>query len=216
MYDQTFGETFRDAAGSRSPSEEKEVLDALAITRTPATDAGRGFEVGLSSADRTGRPENRNGTAPARASRPGGSRQGDAFVRDVLRPPMARVRRVTVSGRRSFEYVSQGKGPATLLVHPGGPGWTYHYLRALLRLASANFRVILFNPRGVGHSWAPKRASDYSIADLAGDVEAIRRALRITELHLLGYSTGGFVALEYAHRYERHLTSLLLCATAGS
>jgi proline iminopeptidase len=129
---------------------------------------------------------------------------------------MARVRRVTVSGHRSFEYISQGKGPATLLVHPGGPGWTYHYLRALLRLASANFRVILFNPRGVGHSWAPKRPSDYSIADLAGDVEAIRRALKITELHLLGYSTGGFVALEYAHRYQRHLTSLLLCATAGS
>ena len=129
---------------------------------------------------------------------------------------MARVRRVTVSGHRSFEYVSQGEGPATLLVHPGGPGWTYHYLRGLLRLAGANLRVVLFNPRGVGHSWAPKRPGDYSIANMAEDVEDIRRALKITELHLLGYSTGGFVALEYAHRYERNLTSLLLCATAGS
>jgi proline iminopeptidase len=129
---------------------------------------------------------------------------------------MARVRRVTVPGNRSFEYVSQGNGPATLLVHPGGPGWTYHYLRPLLRLANANLRVILFNPRGVGHSWGPKRPSDYSIANMAEDVESIRRALKITELHLLGYSTGGFVALEYTHRYERNLTSLLLCATAGS
>ncbi|HKN07123.1 MAG TPA: alpha/beta hydrolase [Thermoplasmata archaeon] len=129
---------------------------------------------------------------------------------------MARVRRVTVSGRRSFEYVSQGKGPATLLVHPGGPGATYHYLRGLLRLANSNLRVILFNPRGVGHSWAPKRASDYTIGNMAEDVEAIRRALKITELHLLGYSAGGFVALEYAHRYEKNLVSLLLCATAGS
>jgi len=129
---------------------------------------------------------------------------------------MARVRRVTVAGGRFFEYVSQGTGPATLLVHPGGPGWTYHYLRGLLKLASANFRVILFNPRGVGHSWAPKRASDYSLANLAEDVESIRRALKITELHLLGYSTGGFAALEYAHRHQSHLTSLLLCATAGS
>jgi len=129
---------------------------------------------------------------------------------------MARVRRVTVSGRRSFEYVSQGKGPATLLVHPGGPGATYHYLRGLLRLANSNLRVILFNPRGVGHSWAPKRPSDYTIGNMAEDVEAIRRALKITELHLLGYSAGGFVALEYAHRYEKNLVSLLLCATAGS
>ena len=129
---------------------------------------------------------------------------------------MARVRRVTVAGNRSFEYVSQGKGPATLLVHPGGPGGTYHYLRGLLKLASANLRVVLFNPRGVGHSWAPKRPNDYTIANMAEDVEAIRRALKITELHLLGYEAGGYVALEYAHRHQRTLTSLLLCGTAGS
>ncbi len=129
---------------------------------------------------------------------------------------MARVRTITVPGRRSFEYVAQGRGPATLLVHPGGPGLTYHYLRGLLKLASANLRVILFNPRGVGHSWAPKNRSEYTIGNLAEDVEAIRRAFGIRELHLLGYSAGGFVALEYAHRYENRLTSLLLCATAGS
>ena len=129
---------------------------------------------------------------------------------------MARVRSVTVPGHRSFEYVAQGKGPATLLVHPGGPGLTYHYLRGILTLANANLRVVLFNPRGVGHSWAPKNPREYTISRMAEDVEAIRRALKIRELHLLGYSAGGFVALEYAHRYESRLTSLLLCATAGS
>ncbi|MGP8077159.1 MAG: alpha/beta fold hydrolase [Thermoplasmata archaeon] len=129
---------------------------------------------------------------------------------------MARVRRVSVPGRRSFEYVSQGTGPATLLVHPGGPGLTYHYLRPLLRLANKNLRVVLFNPRGVGHSWTPRRTADLTIKNQAEDVEAIRRALKIRELHLLGFSAGGFAALEYAHRYERNLTSLLLCATAGS
>jgi proline-specific peptidase len=51
---------------------------------------------------------------------------------------------------------------------------------------------------------------------MAEDVEAIRKALRIKELHLLGFSAGGFVALEYAHRHPSHLTSLLLCNTAGS
>jgi proline iminopeptidase len=129
---------------------------------------------------------------------------------------MARLRRVRVAGRRSFEYVAQGGGRATLLVHPGGPGLTYHYLRNLLRLAHSNLRVILFHPRGVGNSWAPRRPSEYTVPQLAEDVEAIRRALRIEELHLLGFSAGGFAALEYAHRYERHLASLLLCATAGS
>jgi proline iminopeptidase len=129
---------------------------------------------------------------------------------------VARVRRVAVGGRRSFEFVSQGRGPATLLVHPGGPGLTYHYLRPLLKLANAHLRVILFNPRGVGGSWKPNRPSAYTVANMAEDVEAIRRALRIRELHLLGFSAGGFVALEYAHRFPSSLTSLLLCDTAGS
>jgi proline-specific peptidase len=85
-----------------------------------------------------------------------------------------------------------------------------------LRLANSHLRVILFNPRGVGHSWAPRRPSAYTIVQMAEDVEAIRKALKIKELHLLGFSAGGFVALEYAHRYPDRLTSLLLCNTAGS
>jgi proline-specific peptidase len=68
----------------------------------------------------------------------------------------------------------------------------------------------------VGRSWKPKRTSAYTIANQAEDIEAIRRALDIKELHLLGFSAGGFAALEYAHRYEQHLVSLVLCGTAGS
>jgi len=133
-----------------------------------------------------------------------------------LPPGVERTRRVTLPGRRTFEYVALGGGPETLLVHPGGPGLTYHYLRALLRLASTDLRVVLFHPRGVGHSWAPRRTVDLTVASLATDVERLRRALAIRHLHLLGYSAGGFVALEYAHRYPERLRSLLLCATAGS
>jgi proline iminopeptidase len=129
---------------------------------------------------------------------------------------VARPHLLTVAGGRSFEFISQGRGPATLLVHSGGPGYTYHYLRPLLKLANAHLRVILFNPRGVGRSWKPRLKSAYTVANQAEDIEAIRRALKIEELHLLGFSAGGFAALEYAGRHHDHLTSLLLCATAGS
>ncbi|HKS59661.1 MAG TPA: alpha/beta hydrolase [Thermoplasmata archaeon] len=129
---------------------------------------------------------------------------------------MPATRRVRVSGGRYFEYTSRGSGRATVLIHPGGPGFTYVYLRKLLQLGRAGTRVILFNPRGVGNSWKPRRASAYTVGNQAEDVEALRRALDIDELHLLGFSAGGFVALEYAHRYPDRLTSLLLCATAGS
>ena len=123
---------------------------------------------------------------------------------------MPRLRRVTTAGRRSFEYISRGHGPATLLVHPGGPGYTYHYLRPLLGLATSHLRVILFNPRGVGGSWGPRQSDDYTVQNQAHDVEALRRALDIDELHLLGFSAGGFAALEYAHRYPSKLVFVLL------
>jgi proline iminopeptidase len=48
------------------------------------------------------------------------------------------------------------------------------------------------------------------------DLEAIRTALRVDRMHLLGYSAGGFVALEYALKHPQRLRSLLLCGTAGS
>jgi proline-specific peptidase len=129
---------------------------------------------------------------------------------------MPRLRHVTTAGRRSFEYISRGHGPATLLIHPGGPGYTFHYLRPLLGLATSHLRVILFNPRGVGGSWGPRQTDDYTVQNQAQDVEALRRALDIDELHLLGFSAGGFAALEYAHRYQSKLASLLMCDTAGS
>ena len=114
---------------------------------------------------------------------------------DAPMPPSGFVK---VSGNRRFEYVSRGTGPATLLVHPGGPGFTYHYLRAILKLADSHLRVILFNPRGVGRSWRPARPSSYTIENQADDVEAIRRALDVKELHLLGYSAGGFTVASYS------------------
>lgn len=143
-----------------------------------------------------------------------GERRGLSYPADAAEMP--RLRRVIAEGRRSFEYVSRGAGRATLLVHPGGPGCTYHYLRPLLGLANAHLRVILFNPRGVGGSWGPRYPDDYTVQNQAQDVEALRRALDIDELHLLGFSAGGFAALEYARKFQPKLMSLLLCGTAGS
>ncbi len=129
---------------------------------------------------------------------------------------MPRPRQLVLRAGHRLEYFSYGSGTAALLVLPGGPGLTYHYLAGLRRLASRRLRVLFLHPRGVGRSWAPRLASAYTVPRLAADVEAVRRALDLREFHLLGFSAGGFVALEYAHRFGSRLTSLLLCATAGS
>ncbi len=118
-------------------------------------------------------------------------------------------------GRR-FEYIARGRGDRLLLVHPGGPGFTSQYLWNLLALARRDRRVVIVHPRGVGRSYRPRAARSYTLKAHADDLESIRRALGGGAIDLLGFSAGGFVAIEYALRHPRGVRSLLLCGTAAS
>lgn len=126
------------------------------------------------------------------------------------------MRQLTLPGGRRIEYVARGAGPETLLVHPGGPGLTHEYLANILELGGRRRRVVLFHPRGVGHSFRPRSPREYTLAAMADDLEAIRRGLHLDRFDLFGFSAGGFVAIEYARRYERHIRSLILGGTAAS
>jgi len=129
---------------------------------------------------------------------------------------MPKRRLLPLAGGRRFEYESRGRGTRLLIVHPGGPGLTAEYLRPFLQLGDRARRVVLVHPRGVGRSFRPRSPSAYTLGAMARDLDEIRRAFRVERIDLLGFSAGGFVALEYARRYGSHLTSLLLCGTAGS
>ncbi len=129
---------------------------------------------------------------------------------------MPRTRLLRLPDGRRFEYVSAGRGDRLLLVHPGGPGFTSHYLWNLLPLAGRDRRVVLLHPRGVGRSYRPPSARGYTLAAHVDDLEAVRRALGDRPVDLLGFSAGGFVAVEFARRRPKGLRSLLLCGTAAS
>lgn len=55
---------------------------------------------------------------------------------------------------------------------------------------------------------------DLSWPALAETLDALRAALGIERMHLLGHSIGGMVAQAYALRYPQHVASLLLSATS--
>lgn len=48
------------------------------------------------------------------------------------------------------------------------------------------------------------------------DVEALRNALKLGKIALLGHSCGGVVAQAYAFKYQQNLTHLILCSTFHS
>jgi proline iminopeptidase len=109
-------------------------------------------------------------------------------------------------------WKSVGKGPPLLVVH-GGPGASHDYfLPHLLPLARTN-RLVFVDERGSGRSERLEDAGQYTVANMVEDLEAVRSALGLGKVHLLGHSFGGVLAQAYAFRYPQNLRSLVLCST---
>ncbi len=111
--------------------------------------------------------------------------------------------------------VSIGRGAPLVIVH-GGPGASHDYfLPYLLPLARHN-RLVFIDERGSGRSEKLEDVSKYTVEAMVEDVEAVRIALGLGKINLLGHSYGGVVAQAYAFAYQANLAHLVLCSTFHS
>lgn len=97
-----------------------------------------------------------------------------------------------------------------MLVH-GGPGGTHASLMPATALATDR-AVILYDQLGCGRSDRPAGRGWWTVPHFVSEVDAIRQALGLSRLHLLGHSWGGTVALEYAARRPAGLLSTVLAS----
>jgi proline iminopeptidase len=112
-------------------------------------------------------------------------------------------------------YKTLGKGEPLLILH-GGPGASHDYfLPYLLPLARHN-RLIFIDERGSGRSQKLEDPAAYTIENMVEDVEAVRQALGLGKINLLGHSYGGALAQAYALKYQQNLTHLILGSTWSS
>lgn len=112
-------------------------------------------------------------------------------------------------------YTAMGRGEPLVIVH-GGPGASHDYfLPYLLPLMRRN-RVVFIDERGSGKSQKLEDASQYTVENMVEDVEAVRIALGLGRINLLGHSFGGVVAEAYALKYQGNLRHLVLCSTFSS
>ncbi len=112
-------------------------------------------------------------------------------------------------------YVTVGRGEPLVIVH-GGPGASHDYfLPYLLPLARHN-RLIFIDERGSGRSEKLEDPAGYTVENMVEDVEAVRQALALGKISLLGHSYGGALAQAYALKYQKNLTHLILGSTWSS
>ena len=118
---------------------------------------------------------------------------------------------VTLNGARQFYRIAGTARPGVPLVvflH-GGPGQGSQHFDALAGpYLEPQLRMVYYDQRGSGKSERPADRN-YSLATLVEDVEALRRALGVDKLAVLGHSFGGLLALEYALKYPEHVSHLI-------
>ncbi|MDG6959549.1 MAG: proline iminopeptidase-family hydrolase [Nitrososphaerota archaeon] len=90
----------------------------------------------------------------------------------------------------------------------GGPGATHDYLLPLADLASHGYRVTLYDQLGCGRSQVPKDPALFVPEHYVEEVEEFRREMNLGRPHLIGSSWGGLLAIAYALKYQRNMSTL--------
>jgi pimeloyl-ACP methyl ester carboxylesterase len=116
---------------------------------------------------------------------------------------------IDVDGTR-IHYVERGQGRPLVLVH-GLSGQTRHFSHSLLAQLEQQFRVILIDRPGAGHSMALP-GGDVRIRAQADLVARFIRKLGLKRPLLVGHSLGGAVALAVALDHPDTIAGLALIA----
>jgi L-proline amide hydrolase len=107
-----------------------------------------------------------------------------------------------------------GKVPV-LLLH-GGPGFPSDPFESLEALASSGRPVIRYDQIGCGRSDRPHDPSWWTVETFVDELATVRRELGLDRVHLLGWSWGGMLALEYLLTRPDGIVSVVLTSTPPS
>jgi proline iminopeptidase len=126
------------------------------------------------------------------------------------------TRAVAIAGGHEVVTYSFGAGDEVVLCLNGGPGLPCDYLREPHAcLADHGYRVVAYDQLGCGASDKPNDASLWTIERYAKEVEAVREALGLGRVHLLGQSWGGWLSIEYGITHPDNLKTVILENTCG-
>ena len=139
-----------------------------------------------------------------------------AFKRAQPRTPRLARHTVRARGLDFAVFVSPEIAGATpLLCVNGGMLFSHALLWPALAPLAAGRQLILYDQRGRGTSQAPPAVHASRIEYDAGDIPALREALRIERWDMLGHSQGGGIAMLAAARDARGLRRLVLVNAVG-
>jgi pimeloyl-ACP methyl ester carboxylesterase len=110
-------------------------------------------------------------------------------------------------------YKIFGKGDPLLLIM-GFKGTMDLWDQRLLQNLASQYKVIVFDNRGMGETTSGDTNKNSSIAQFANDTAGLIDALGIEKASVLGWSMGGFIAQELALNHPDKVDRIILYATS--
>lgn len=129
-------------------------------------------------------------------------------------------RKISFMGYETYyRSVGQRNEKAPLVLLHGGPGSSHNYFEVLDKLAEKDDRqIIMYDQLGCGNSSIPDDHPElYTKETWVKELENLRERLHLHEMHLLGQSWGGMLAIIYMCDYHPEgIKSLILSSTLSS
>jgi proline-specific peptidase len=129
---------------------------------------------------------------------------------------------IEFEGRRTWvavvgdEAVERDAGRAPLLLLHGGPGACHDYIESIADIAATGRRVIFYDQQGCGNSDAFGDPSLCTVDLYVREIDAVRAALGLDRVHILGQSWGGMLLMEYLVRAPAGVVSATIASSPAS
>ena len=119
-----------------------------------------------------------------------------------------------------YRVVGDLAGPSSdglpVLALHGGPGLPHESLEPLEALAGGDRPVVFYDQLGCGDSTRSEEPVPWSVGLFLEELATVRRGLGLDDVHLLGHSWGGLLAVEHALAADRRPASLILVGAVAS
>ena len=107
-------------------------------------------------------------------------------------------------------HTRYGNGREHVMVLSGMPGDHSNYDGMISSIDGEQFSYVFAEYRGLGRSKAMQ--GNYTLAEIAGDIEQLARSLDWDRFHLVGHSFGGFIAQYLAQELKPQVKSVVAVA----
>ena len=114
---------------------------------------------------------------------------------------------IELANNEKIYYLDEGTGKETIVMIHGNMSSGVHFKPLIERLQNT-YRIIAPDMRGFGDSTYLNNIE--SLSDLGEDILVLLKALKIESYYLIGWSTGGAVAMKIASQNQKAVKKLIL------